>query len=241
MDSELAKRVASVCRVLGKLGATNTTLGHVSMRDGDSMLIRGKGPDESGLAQTRDEDIIRVSFDVQLLEGRAGLRQPSESYIHSWIYRMRPDVKSVVHMHPEAAVLLTICGYGVEPIYGSYGRGAQLAIAGLPVYDSSVRICDEERGKDFATFFGDKPAALLRGHGIVAVGENPEQAGLMTMCVKEVTEMNYKARLLGNPKPLPAAEIEELKTMYEEGRALGSAGGLVGDMAVWRAYEAQAS
>src|SRR5262249_43693455 len=153
---ELPARVAAACRVLGKLGATHSTFGHVSCRNGaDGLLIRGKGPDETGLSYTEPGDVVEVSFDVRKLAGRDGLRPPSESFLHAWLSRLRPDVGAVIHMHPESAVLLTLCGREVLPIYGAYGRGAQLAVEGVPTYDSSLTISSHERGKAFAEFMGD--------------------------------------------------------------------------------------
>lgn len=237
MDPELMERVAGACRVLGLLDATHATFGHVSVRDDDAMLIRGKGRDEVGLRFTAADDIIKVSLDVELLEGREGLRPPSESFLHTWLYKLRPDVRSVIHMHPQSAVLLTTCGYDVQPIYGAYGRGAGLAVEGLPVYDSSLTIRDDERGRDFAEFIGDRNAVLMRGHGVAVLGASIEEAAVRTLQLKEVADMNYNARLIGSPRTITAAEAEEISTMDDPNRKLGSAGGKAGALAMWRYYQ----
>jgi ribulose-5-phosphate 4-epimerase/fuculose-1-phosphate aldolase len=137
-------------------------------------------------------------------------------------------------------VLLTMCGRAIRPVYGSYGRGAHLAAAGVPTYDSSVTISNHERGRDFADFMGDKRAALMRGHGVAVVGQGIEEAAVTMMALKELTDMTYKALLIGQPTPLPAVEQAELDGLLTPNRPLGSAGGTAGTLAMWRYYLAAA-
>jgi ribulose-5-phosphate 4-epimerase/fuculose-1-phosphate aldolase len=237
LSGELPGRVATACRVLGQLGATHSTFGHVSCRDGDDrMLIRGKGPDETGLRFTEPGDVVGVSFEVAKLDGRAGLRPPSESFLHAWLYRLRPDAGAVIHMHPESVVLLTICGRGLQPVYGAYGRGAQLAVEGVPVYDSSLTISNHQRGKAFAEFMGDSRAALLRGHGVAVVGRTIEEAAVTTMELKELADVTYRALQIGEPAELSADEQAEIAVLHSGDRPLGSAGGAKGTEAMWRYY-----
>src|SRR5215216_4347506 len=108
-EAQQVELVARACRVLGKLDLTHAAFGHVSCRleSSESMLIKGKGPDEVGLRYTQAEDIIEVDFDAHKVAGPSGLQPPSESYLHIWLYRRNPAVRCVIHMHPEHAVLLT--------------------------------------------------------------------------------------------------------------------------------------
>lgn len=239
MSEDLAGQIAAACRVLGRLDATHSLLGHVSCRqDDDSMLIRGKGPDEHGVRFTGADDVIRVSFEVEKLAGRDGLRPPSESFLHAWLYRLRPDVQTVIHMHPESAVLLTVCGRELRPVYGSYASfGAVLAVEGVPVYDSSVTISSHARGRDFAEFVGQRRAVLMRGHGVAVVGASLEEAAVTTMALKELADFTYKALLIGEPLPLPQAEADEVGTLHSPDRPYGSAGGRAGVLAMWRYYQ----
>src|SRR5487761_1289579 len=109
-QTDLREKIAQSCRILGEMDITHAALGHVSHRiEGkDDMLIKGKGPEEVGLRYTQTPDIITVDFKADLIEGANGLQPPSESFLHIWMYKTRPEVQSVIHMHPEHAVLLTI-------------------------------------------------------------------------------------------------------------------------------------
>jgi ribulose-5-phosphate 4-epimerase/fuculose-1-phosphate aldolase len=234
-----ANLVAEACRVLGKLDLTHFSLGHVSYRlDDDSMLIKGKGPAEVGLRYTSSRDVIRVNFDAEKVSGPPGLQPPSESFLHIWLYRTRPELKSVVHVHPETAVLLTICEKPIFPIYGAYGQGIRMAVDGVPVYPRSVRIKDDEIGADFARFMGRKNYALMRGHGVTVAGSSIEEAVVQTLILNELTSMMYKAYLLGEPKPIPDEDLAEYTRPPEADQRRGSVGGRAGVLAAYRYYRA---
>jgi ribulose-5-phosphate 4-epimerase/fuculose-1-phosphate aldolase len=233
-----AELVAQACRVLGKLDVTHGALGHVSLRsdDSESMLIKGKGPAEVGLRYTQVRDIISVDFSANKVAGVDDLQPPSESYLHIWLYRTRPDIQSVVHVHPEHAVLLTICDKEILPIYGAYGSGARLALNGVPTYQRSITIHDDQLGEEFARFMGSSNVALMRGHGVTAVGSGVEDVTVRTMALNELATMTYKAYLLGTPRPISTEDQAEMGRPLEATRSRGSAGGEAGMRAAWHYY-----
>jgi ribulose-5-phosphate 4-epimerase/fuculose-1-phosphate aldolase len=234
-EQELAILVAEGCRILGKLDLTRFSLGHVSYRlDDHSMLIKGKGANEVGLRYTEPEDIVKVDFNGNLLSGPDGLSAPSESFIHIWIYKTNPDVRSVVHVHPESAVLLTICGKQIRPIYASYGMGSRIAIEGVPVYPRGIRIDSDELGRELAEFMGGRKCVLMKGHGVSVAGDSIEDSVVRTVTLNELTTMTYKAYLLGDPQEISAEEIEQYSTPYALDRKRGSAGGRAGLLAEYR-------
>jgi ribulose-5-phosphate 4-epimerase/fuculose-1-phosphate aldolase len=240
--TQMVDLVARACRILGKLELTHGALGHVSYRLGDSetMLIKGKGPAEVGLRYTRPDDILTVDFNAEKVSGPIDLQPPSESYLHIWLYKLNPDVRSVIHMHPEHAVLLTICDREIRPIYGAYGGGVRLAIDGIPTYPRSVTISDDRLGQEFARCMGSKKAALMRGHGVSVVGSGVEDATVRVMELNQLVTMTYKAYLLGTPRPIPDEDIETFIRPPDANRRRGSAGGDAGMLAVWRYYRALA-
>jgi ribulose-5-phosphate 4-epimerase/fuculose-1-phosphate aldolase len=204
------------------------------------MLIKGKGPNEVGLRYTREEDILKVDFNADKVSGPEGLQPPSESYLHIWLYKKNPQVRSVIHVHPEHAVLLTICEKEIIPIYGAYGSGARLAIDGEDTYPRSLTIHDDQLGEEFANFMGAKQAALMRGHGVSVTGRGVEDATVRTLALNELVTMTYKAYLLGTPKPIPQQDIDFYQRPLDPNRKRGSAGGDVGMLAAWRYYRSLA-
>lgn len=236
-EQAAAELVAEACRILGRLELTRFSLGHVSYRlDENTMLIKGKGPDEAGLRYTEAADIIKVDFDAEVVSGRPGLRAPSESFIHIWLYKSKSAARSVVHVHPESAALLTMCDKPIRPFYGSYGLGVEMAIAGVPVYPRSCRIDTDELGAELAESMGDKDYTLMRGHGVSVRGTGVEDAVVRTLTLDELTTMTYKAYLLGEPRVIPDEDIATYSRPLAADRPRGSAGGRAGTLAAYRYY-----
>jgi L-fuculose-phosphate aldolase len=223
---DLRSRVAKACRVLGKLELTKSASGHISARvpGTDTLLIRARGPGETGVRYTAPDDVITVDLDGNKLSGRADLEPPQEVFIHTWLYRSRPEVGSVLHAHPATVVLFTICNIPLLPIYGAYDpTSLRLLMEGIPTYPRSVTVSSDALGQEFAAAMVGR-ACLMRGHGITTCGASIEEATLTAIKLNELAEMNYRARLLGQPQPIPADEIAQITAGRggKEGRAAAS-------------------
>lgn len=217
---ELRERVAKACRVLGKLELTKAATGHVSARvpGTDTLLIRARGPGESGVRFTAADDVITVDFDGKKLSGRGDLEPPQEVFIHTWMYRTRSDVGAVVHAHPKTVVLFTICDKPLMPIYGAYDPGSlRLLLEGIPTYPRSITVSNDTLGKEFAATMPGR-ACLMRGHGITTCGASVEEATLTAIKLNELADMNYRAHLLGNPQPIPDEDIAHFKAANKKGK-----------------------
>jgi ribulose-5-phosphate 4-epimerase/fuculose-1-phosphate aldolase len=177
-----------------------------------------------------------VGFDAEKLSGPEGLRPPSESFLHTWLYKNKPEVQSVVHVHPEHAVLLTICEKEIFPIYGAFGPGARMAIDGVSTYPRSVRITTDALGEEFAKFVGERKYVLMRGHGASVVGSSVEDATVRAIVLNELVTLMYKAYQLGDPKPIPDEDIADITALSDGQQSRGSAGGRAGMLAAWRYY-----
>jgi 3,4-dihydroxyphthalate decarboxylase len=211
--SKLRELVAQSCRVLGKLNLTKEPSGHVSARvpGADQVLIKARGPEESGLRFVGARDIITVDFNGKKLAGEDGLDVPQEVFIHTWLYKTRPDVQCVVHVHPLTVVLFTICNKPLQPLYGAYDpSGLRLLVEGLATYPRSITVSNEKLGEEFARAMGDKQACLMRGHGITSASASVEEATLTAIKLNDAAVINYQASLLGTPEPIPQEDIDIL-------------------------------
>jgi len=212
-QTKLRELVAQSCRVLGKLNLTKEPSGHVSARvpGEDKVLIKARGPEESGLRFVSARDIITVDFNGKKLAGDDGLDVPQEVFIHTWLYKTRPDVESVVHVHPLTVVLFTICGKPIQPLFGAYDpSGLRLLVDGLATYPRSITVSNEKLGEEFANAMGKKQACLMRGHGITSAGPSVEDATLTAIKLNDAAVINYQASLLGTPQPISQEDIEIL-------------------------------
>jgi ribulose-5-phosphate 4-epimerase/fuculose-1-phosphate aldolase len=219
--NELKDKIALSCRILGNRGVTRGSFGHVSARypgEPDKFLIKSKGPDEAALEFTTTRDIIVIDEEGSVLEAPEGLQSPNETAMHLAVYRKRSAVQSVIHAHPDWVVLLTIVEKPLLPIYGAYNpAGLNLAIEGIPTYPRSRGITNDRLGEDFMQYMGDKDVCMLRGHGITAAGRSVEQSTSNAFTIYELARMNYLAYAIGEPKPVPQEDIDEVTQRRESG------------------------
>ncbi|MCZ6744705.1 MAG: class II aldolase/adducin family protein [Alphaproteobacteria bacterium] len=209
-DTDARELVAKSCRVIGGLDLTKAATGHVSQRasDGKHILIRARGPDEVGVRYTTAGQVIAVDLDGNKVDGPDGLAPPQEVFIHTWLYKTRPEVNSVIHIHPATVVLFTICDKPLRPIYGAYDPSSlDLVLDGIPTYGRSITINDDELGKEFSAAMGEKRVCLMRGHGITTAGATVEEATVTAIKINELAEMTYRAHLLGDPRPISDDDI----------------------------------
>ena len=218
--SALRKKVALSCRIVGTQGLTRGMLGHVSARipGTDRVLIKGKGPDEEAVEFTAERDVITVDLEGRVLEARKGLDAPNETAMHLIIYRKRPEVMSVIHTHPDWIVALTACGKPLIPMYAAYSPpGMRLVLDGIPVYPRSVTIINRELAEDFMRTMGEKRACLLVGHGMTVAGGSVEEATVTSLNLYELARIHGMAYSIGQPRPIPEADIFEYRKRAESG------------------------
>src|SRR5581483_4633473 len=208
--------VAQSCRIIGKMQMTREPAGHVSCRipGTDRILIKARGVGEAALTYVTPEDLIICDMDGKKVEGPDDLAAPNEVFIHTWMYRTRPDVNAVIHVHPPTVVLFTICNTELLPLIGAYDPFAlQLVLDGIPRYPRSVLISNDALGQDLAKAVGEKNVCLMRGHGITAVGASVEEATITAWRLNDLAEINYRARLLGTPEPISDEDIAAFRAV----------------------------
>lgn len=181
--------------------------GHVSARipGADRMLIQPR--DTSRAALTAD-DILVVDLDGKVLEGEGP--PPSETALHTSIYRVRPDAATVCHGHPTISTLFTAVD---RPLLAVRNFGYRFA-EGLPVHQDPTHIRTEEQGQAVARTLGSRRACLLRAHGTVVVAPSIEELFMDSLDIEENARSLLYASSLGRLLPLTAEEVIELRASY---------------------------
>jgi L-fuculose-phosphate aldolase len=110
--------------------------------------------------------------------------------IHACIYKTRPQIQAVVHVHPRYTILMSILTGSLKPMCQ---EGAQLVRRTLPIYPHVKTIQSDAEGMEVANLLGDSRAMLLRGHGAVTTGKNLSEAVMGMAHLEEQARMNYLA------------------------------------------------
>lgn len=173
--------------------------GHVSVRDERDperfLLSKSIAP-----AMVTARDVMEFGLDGEPLNPR-GRRPYLERYIHSEIYRARPDVQAIVHSHSPALIPFGITGTPLRPVFHmSSFLGAATPIfeireAGGPATDMLIR--DRKLGAALAGTLGAASFALMRGHGSVAVGATLKQVVYRAVYAEVNARLQSEAMRLG--------------------------------------------
>jgi ribulose-5-phosphate 4-epimerase/fuculose-1-phosphate aldolase len=171
--------------------------GHGSLRrDEGSFFINSGASVRSRLTAA---DIVAVDFDGRLVEGTA--RAPLEFPIHAEIYRIRPDVRAILHTHPRWSTFLTMVGTPYRPVFG---QGALLGE--IPVLDSPLSVNTREAGAGLAAILGSGRAVLLKAHGAVIVAPDLLECFALAVYLEENAYRQYMALQIGEPYVFSEAE-----------------------------------
>src|SRR4051812_30370941 len=101
----LKRKLAIAGKVLAANGQGDFTRGHISVRlPGKKPLFLMK-PHSVGLDEITAKNILTIDMTGKVVAGTA--RRHSEVFIHSEIYKARPDVGCVIHSHPPYSVALS--------------------------------------------------------------------------------------------------------------------------------------
>ena len=132
-----------------------------------------------------------------------GGRRHSEVYIHSEIFKARPDVTSVIHAHPTYAVAWSVTGKPLLPI----SQPATPFADGLPYFTETMDLIrNPEMGAGVAKALGSHRAVLLRNHGVAVVGASLEESTILTILLENTCQIQLLAAAAGGPGPMFGAE-----------------------------------
>ena len=113
---------------------------------------------------------------------------------HPAIYKVRPDVNAIVHVHPPYAIAFGVLGEEFRPIhhYGAPFLGKMIALDDSPGQTESG-----ERAALLAEKLGPARLLLQRAHGSIAVGKDLREAVLFTLYFEEACKIYAIARQMG--------------------------------------------
>ena len=171
VDLNLIEDLVAANRILAHQGVVDG-YGHVSVRHNLDpnryLLARSMAPELVTADDIMEYDLNSTALDLK------GRQQYVERFIHGEIYKMRPDVKAIVHDHSPAVIPFGITVERLRPVY----QMAAFIGEGVPVFEirkvagmsSNMLVGNETIGNALARTLANKPAALMRGHGVVVVG-----------------------------------------------------------------------
>jgi ribulose-5-phosphate 4-epimerase/fuculose-1-phosphate aldolase len=113
--------------------------------------------------------VLNANLDTKrvFVEGEA--EPSSESMLHHLIYRERPDVHAIVHVHDEFVL-------------------ENAKKLGVPVTKASHPYGTVELAYEVGRILGHHTYVGVRGHGVISLGKSPWEAGKQAVAMHEAAE-----------------------------------------------------
>ncbi len=208
------KKLLEVMMILLERGVFEYTAGHASVRipGTDQILVPGHiHPEHRTIDSLIEADLTLIDINGKTLEGK--LPPPGEKYIHTEIYKLRPDVGSVIHIHPPIATALGIAGKEVLPI----SLHSTIFYPKVPIHPFPGQVDTPALGKEFAEMLGKGYAVVQQGHGAITVGTTLERACVAALLLEDTAELQWKAMVAGTPRPLPDKFLQGKQQKFAQG------------------------
>ena len=217
MTSELLEDLALANHILVNEGVLDG-FGHISVRHPTNpecfFITRSMAP-----ALVTPEDIVEVDLNGEVHDAQ-GRRTYVERFIHSAIYKARPDVISVIHSHSPAVIPFGVTGARLRPICHMSG----FLGATTPVFDirhsagesTDLLVSSQALGEALAKVLGPSNVALMRGHGSVTVGNSIKQAVFRGVYTESNARLQAEASRLGEITFLTEAEAKATSDMNDK-------------------------
>jgi L-fuculose-phosphate aldolase len=201
------KKLILAGQVLVDAGQDDFTRGHISVRLPDDPGHFFMKPHSVGLDEITLANILTIDLAGNVVAGTA--RRHSEVYIHSEVYKARPDVHCVLHTHPPYAIALSASGSPLK----CFSQPSALFYNSLGTYDDTINLIrTSEMGIRVAQALGSGRGVLLKNHGIVVAGPSIEEVVISALMLENAAQIQMIVEAAGNPGPeFPARDIAQLQ------------------------------
>jgi HCOMODA/2-hydroxy-3-carboxy-muconic semialdehyde decarboxylase len=201
---DLRAQLATATRILAQHQLVGM-FGHVSVLTHDPsryLVCPGAGARKD---RCRAADVIELDLDHEFEPGL-----PLELYMHSEVHRLKPHIKSLIHVHSPGLVALAAMAEVPTDLLMMH---ASFWPEVMPVWEEADLVRDRDAGAALIGILGDESMALLRWHGAVIVGRTLQEALMRALLAEEHARQLVTALSHGRPlAPVPrSVNREELQ------------------------------
>ncbi|ACK41727.1 MULTISPECIES: class II aldolase/adducin family protein [Dictyoglomus] len=211
MNSEIEKVKRELVKIGKRIAQENLIVGpggNISAKVGNRVYIKASG---ISFEDATEDDYIGVDFNSgEVIEGDK--KPSSEIWMHLECYKVREDVKAVVHTHPIYSIAYA---FQDEPLKLFTPDMVALLGGEIPVVEYVV-----PGGKEFAGVVGgvikNHNGVLVKNHGLVTVGSNLKEALYRTLLIENSIKTIFVAKLFGKMGFFTKEQIEEIDSLEVE-------------------------
>ena len=190
---KLTSEIIRYGKLCGEKNFTPGYSGNISARYKNGMLITTSGSCNGYLTRAQ---VVYTDFDGNSLE--KGKKPSSEKKLHAGIYRLRPEINYIIHVHAPYLSSFASSGRDLEsPIMAEnvfYFGGIPLAEYALPSSDKLV--------ENTVKYFDGYDAVLMANHGFIVASKTMDDAYMKLELAESYAQVVLNTEILGGAKIL---------------------------------------
>ncbi len=190
MDTK--QRLAFAFRILAHLGLDDHTYTHLSARSKHGFYLPAFG---YRFEEITKDLLIEVDHNGKPLDPTSSLNITGQ-IIHQSIYKKRPDICAVFHLHTPAMIAVSAMEKGLLPL----SQWALHFYEQVNYHDYGALALEGDQGEGIANDLGDKRVLMLRNHGVIVCGRTLHEALFYAYHLERACQTQCLA--LSSPKPL---------------------------------------
>ena len=172
-----------------QLGLQASTGGNISIRIGPGLFLTK--PTGIGLAECLDSDLVLVDGQGHPLQGHA--KPTKEVQVHLAIFRVRSDIRGIVHYHAPFATAYSVKGMTL-PMPTVHARRILKAIpliAEFPEGSPELAVAMARACEDLNVV-----GLLMANHGLMAIGPTLKQAQYAAELMEESARIHWLSKYI---------------------------------------------
>lgn len=203
--ANVREELALAYQILARLKMDDLTYTHISARvpGAESFYIYPFG---LLFSEVTAQNLLTVNLKGEVIQGSELQYNQTGYNIHSAIYRGRPDINAIFHLHTTAGVAVSSMECGLLPIsqfaFHFYQR------LSYHNYDSLV-LDGSTQGVQLTEDLGPHKAMLLRNHGTLSCGSTIQEAFFYIYYLEQACKVQLAALATGQSLVFPAPEVCE--------------------------------
>ena len=206
-EYEIKKQIIEIGKRIWQRGFVAANDGNITVKLNDHEILATATGVSKGFMT--EDMIIKCDMNGNPVSPNAKYRPSSEVKMHLEVYRVRPDVKSVVHAHPAYATSFAVSGI---PLDKCVLPEAILVIGSVPIapygLPSTMEIPERMR-----SYILESDVILLENHGALTVGGDLVEAYHKMETLEHTASIVSKSIQLGNVNVLPSEECDRLMSL----------------------------
>lgn len=201
--SALRIDLAAAYRIISLLRMDDLTYTHITARlpNADSFFILPFG---KLFSEINASMLLEVDLDGNIIKGEEFQYNKTGYVIHGEIYKVRPDINAIFHLHTMDTVAVSAMKCGLLPI----SQFAMPFFQAIAYHDyNSLALENDNHGAKIAKDLGSLKNIFLRNHGTLSCGKDLQEAFFFTRFLEQACQVQVKILASNQEFIIPEDEV----------------------------------